>query len=249
MRSDCNRLLGELCRRYPWCDGLVTAVTAMQGFDEAHGLPHTLRVTCLAVRLARLVHYPAEDRVLAAALLHDAGRSLEDRLGVNHALISALLARELLHGIFGEEALEEIVKAIVLHSYSLGRGRDVCSASILARILSDADKLDAIGAIGVSRAIIHGCRVGRRLMDTLEHFYEKLRRLDKLLCLEESRKIARERMKTMSAFFAALEREFAEVYVDPEAVLPPAKSFSQSLLEGQAGGYDEAAKNSHTSDT
>jgi uncharacterized protein len=183
----------------------------MQGHDEAHGLPHAVRVACLALEISSLEGYARDDLVVAASLLHDVGRGLEEEVGIHHALISASIARRLLRYWFSENDVDIVARAIEEHSFSLGRR----PSTKLSCIISDADKLDAVGAIGVARALIHGCMTGRRLIDTLRHYKVKLSRLGGLLCLNSSRALLGKRMEVMRMFFEALEAELAS-YIDSE---------------------------------
>jgi len=211
----CERTVSELCRRYAWCRELLPFVVSMQGLDEAHGLPHTLRVVCLAHRIARLAGYNDEEKILAAALLHDIGRGAEDLLGQHHAVIGARLVKTLLRGLLGPDSVEDVAYAVLSHSYSARGGKEGCPTGLLARIISDADKLDALGAIGTARAVIYGHIVGRSLVDTLNHYYEKLSKLPSLLCLDASRRLAEKRLRVMRSFFESLEEELNDVYVNP----------------------------------
>ena len=96
--------------------------------------------------------------VRAAALLHDIGRAEEQRSGVCHAQYSAERARDILRG-HPAERVEAVAQAIARASLSRGANGP---SSLEARVLYDADKLDAIGAIGVARAYaIAGARKQR----------------------------------------------------------------------------------------
>lgn len=169
---------------------------AVQGYDEAHGFPHTIRVACNALEIA--VEEDADiDVVLAAALLHDVGRAGEDVLGVHHAVLSAELAPTLLRGAgFPVEKIEAVREAILAHSFSLG-GRP---STVEACIVSDADKIDALGAIGFYRMTLVSGETGRPPGDTVAHFYEKLRLLPGLMCTRAGRARAErlvERLRVM----------------------------------------------------
>jgi uncharacterized protein len=111
----------------------------------AHGEDHVLRVLKIARFIAAKEGADIEV-VSKAALLHDSFRN-----GENHALKSAEFARKLLSEEgYGEEFIEAVVHAIEAHSFS---GR-IEPRTLEAKVLSDADKLDAIGAIGVARAFM-----------------------------------------------------------------------------------------------
>ncbi len=119
--------------------------------DSAHGFDHVLRVWRLALHIAE---EEGADReiVSTAALLHDIGRAEELRTGVCHAQYGAARAREILRTAISHqrslERIEAVAEAIAQHRFRGERG----PTTLEARVLYDADKLDAIGAIGVARA-------------------------------------------------------------------------------------------------
>ncbi len=192
---------------------------ASQGFDEAHGLPHSLRVACTSLQLAKMEGYERRDLVVAAALLHDIGRGVEDEAGAHHAWLAAMLAEQLLSPYMDADDIEAVAAAVLEHSYSYAKREATRPSSILSCIISDADKLDAIGAVGVARAILHGHMKGRSLADTVVHYRDKLARLDRHLCLDSSRRMAEERLGLLHRFFEELEKELAAVEVDAKALL------------------------------
>ena len=190
--------------------------------DSAHGFEHVLRVAAVAERIA-LAEGANLEIVRTAALLHDVGRADEERTGESHAEIGARRAREILAGR-PTDFVEAVAEAIANHRFR-GNGRP---ASLEARVLFDADKLDAIGAIGVARAYAVGGRANQRLWSPLhdEHgvaansgfgsddnhtpvveFNFKLRRLKDRMFTDAGRALALERHDFMVAFFERLERE------------------------------------------
>ena len=114
--------------------------------DSAHGFDHVLRVWRLAERIG-LVEGADMAILKAAALLHDVGRAEQQRRGICHAKAGAEKARDILRG-YPSEMVEAVVEAIRQHRF---RGEKPPSTTE-AKVLYDADKLDAIGAIGVARA-------------------------------------------------------------------------------------------------
>ena len=181
---------------------LVGLARSLMGGDPAHGWPHVVRVAGLARRIAREEDLDLDWRVLdAAILLHDTGRFVE---GEHHAVASARLARLVLPGLgYGHGEVEAVAHAILAHSYSLG----VEATTAEARVLSDADKLDALGAVGIARVFHTGCQLGRGFEDSLKHFHEKILRLPSLLYYEASRRIAGERIRIIELFLEAAGRE------------------------------------------
>lgn len=129
------------------------------GTDTAHDFDHVLRVLALVRRIG-----PAEGadmRLLeAATLLHDIARADEARHGVDHARAGAERAREIVleWGYTPREAAA-IAGIIAAHRFR----NDAPPRTIEEKVLYDADKLDAIGAIGVGRAFAFAGRTGQRL--------------------------------------------------------------------------------------
>jgi uncharacterized protein len=182
--------------------------------DVAHDFDHALRVLALAERIGQAEGADLEI-VRAAALLHDIG----GRHRSDHARTGAQQAREILQG-HPPEKVEAVAQAIATHSF-----REKSTPQTLeAQVLYDADKLDAIGAIGVARAYAVSGQLGQRLWApvpanyqwearrTSEHtavheFVFKLSRLKETLFTPTAKAIAEERHRYMVEFFARLERE------------------------------------------
>jgi uncharacterized protein len=195
------------------------------GEDAAHNFDHVLRVLRLAERIG-----PAEGadmRILrTAALLHDIARVAEDAGGPCHAQAGAEWARQIL-AAHKEEDVGAVAHAIRTHRF---RGSSP-PQTLEAQILYDADKLDAMGAVGVARAYAIAGRHGQRLWaevprgfanrsisqarrdvtdekHTPVHEYVfKLSRLKDTLFTRTAREIARDRHEFMASFFARMNRE------------------------------------------
>jgi uncharacterized protein len=193
----------------------LEAVQALyEGADAAHAFDHVLRVLALAERIAR-----AEGADLAvvrtATLLHDLERHRPD-----HHLRGAERARQILVG-WPEPFIEAVAHAIAAHRFRTGPAPE----TLEAQCLFDADKLDAMGAIGVARAFAYGGRHGQRLWVPLasvdpegpepalsEHtpvheFVRKLSRLRDSLYTSTARQLAADRHAFMLAFYERLEAE------------------------------------------
>ncbi|MCR4405438.1 MAG: HD domain-containing protein [Anaerolineae bacterium] len=183
--------------------------------DSAHGFDHVLRVLALAERIARAEGADLEI-VRAAVLLHDVSREEEAQTGHCHARIGAERAREILRD-FPPDKVEAVVKAIAAHRFRQGPAPQ----SLEAQVLYDADKLDAIGAIGVARAYAMAGHEGRPLWGEpgenpsgggpehtpVHEFAFKLSRLKDGLFTATARQIAVERHRFMVAFFQRLADE------------------------------------------
>ena len=155
--------------------------------DPSHDLTHIVRVWRNVLRIAAAEG--GDLRLLAAAtLLHDAvavEKTSPDRPLASR--MAAAKARGLL-GDLGWEGgdVERVAHAIEAHSFSAR----IEPLTAEARVLQDADRLDALGAIGVARCLVVSGRLNRRLYDplepapveravdedgnTLDHFYAKL---------------------------------------------------------------------------
>ena len=179
--------------------------------DTTHDFDHVQRVYRLAERIGQ--EEGADMAVLrTACLLHDIARADQDAGRIkNHAAEGAVRVREVLDGQ-PPEFVEAVAQAVATHSF---RDGNAVPESLEARILFDADKLDAIGAIGVARAFTFGCRRGRRLWAPLssdEHtayteYDVKLRQIKDRLFTPAARAIAQERHTFMTEFFDRLAQE------------------------------------------
>lgn len=182
------------------------------GGDSTHDFDHVLRVYHLAERIGQ-----AEGADLAvlrvATLLHDIARPDQDAGRVtDHALEGARRAREILTGR-PSEFIEAVIHVIEAHRFRVNRP----PRSLEAKVLYDADKLDAIGAVGVARAFAYGAHRGQRLWaapDADEHtanteFVIKLSKIKDRLLTETGRAIAEERHAFMVEFFERMAAEVA----------------------------------------
>lgn len=194
--------------------------------DPVHGFDHVLRVYRLAESLAQAEGVDLEI-VRAAALLHDAHDPAAPEGGRNdHHQASAAFARQVLR----EEAWPEERIAAVEHCIRSHRFRDDREPpdSPEARILFDADKLDAIGAVGVARAVAYAAGCGQpvyaspsaRFLATgrtepgephsaYHEYLFKLRHIRGRLYTQRGRDLAVERHAFLEAFFNRLAEEVA----------------------------------------
>jgi uncharacterized protein len=190
--------------------------------DAVHDFDHVLRVLRLAERIARAegADLPI---VRTAALLHDVGREEAQAAGVDHAIVAAARAREILTEL-PPAKVQAVTHAIAAHRFRTKPE----PRTLEARVLFDADKLDAIGAIGVARAFAYGGAHGQRLWapftsvdldrwkargddpDThtpVHEFVVKLSRIKDRLFTPTGRRIAAARHEAMVAFFERLSDE------------------------------------------
>jgi uncharacterized protein len=129
--------------------------------NGSHDWGHTLRVYRLCERIG-----PAEDAdlsvLLSAAYLHDIGRRYQDiSNGIFcHAEKGAEIATGIISELsFSNDEKENIIHCIKTHRF---RGKNV-PETIEAKVLFDADKIDAIGAVGVARAYLFAGELGAKL--------------------------------------------------------------------------------------
>lgn len=183
----------------------------------AHGFSHVLRVLQLAEHIGWAEG--ADMRILrTACLLHDIGRPIEEQTGICHAVWGAERARQLLAG-HPPELVEAIAHAIAAHRFR----NEVQPRTLEAKVLSDADKLDALGAIGVARAYAMAGERGSALWAPMEtarngdageaghtpvhEYLRKLSRLPDHLYTPTARRMAEHRLHFMAQFFEELEAE------------------------------------------
>ena len=189
--------------------------------NGSHDREHTDRVVNMAVHIALKENADVEI-VTAAALLHDIGRSIQDREKgrVSHAVISSEMALPILRDSgFADEETKAVIHCIESHRYRKGPH----PSTIEAKCLFDADKLDAIGAIGIGRAFVFAGEVGAAVHlpdldiektesyskeDTAyREFKVKLEKIKDRIYTDEGKRIASERHDFMVAFFMRLDRE------------------------------------------
>lgn len=190
---------------------VINFVKRTLGKSDVHGFEHTMRVYSLALKIARK-YIDRGIRVNAlilklATLLHDIGRPLEREQGKHHAILSAEIAKKFLRGLkLKEEIINEVCNVIISHSFSLG----VRPISMEAKILSDADKLDAIGAIGISRCFMLAGATKKSISESIRHFHEKLLKLKDIMFTDVAREMAKSRHEFMEKFLTQLKKELDE---------------------------------------
>ena len=181
----------------------------MKKNDAAHDPDHVFRVVELVRRLCRA--YPETDgfRAELLAWLHDMN---DDKLSSNVGLDR--VADHLRRCHAPEEEVRFIIQAIPYISY---RKHPHLSEEVPLeiRIVQDADRMDAMGAVGVARTFAYGGAKHRSLADSLQHFDEKLLRLYDLLSTEEAKRIAQPRHAFLQTFYAQYQAEMAAPHEEP----------------------------------
>lgn len=164
-----------------------------------HGWDHVERVYELCCFIGEKEEGDLET-IKIAALLHDIAR---DKRG-DHAKNSADEAERILLALsFPRTKIPRIVDAIKTHRFS-GKSKP---RTLEAKILADADKLDAMGAVGIYRAAAFGAEVQRPIQNTIDHFDEKLLRLKDLMHTKTARRLADGRHKFMLSYLKQIEKE------------------------------------------
>lgn len=175
--------------------------------NDIHGFDHIERVYRLSVSIGEKLN--ANLKVLRiAALLHDIGRIQEkkDKRKRNHADISAELAKHFLASDqykLTQNEIDKIIHCIQAHSYS----NELVPETLEAKILSDADKLDALGAIGLYRTIGFTILRNGGLDDVIEHLENKIMKLKNQLFLDISQKIAESREEIIISFYNKIKEQ------------------------------------------
>jgi len=184
--------------------------------DPAHDFSHTERVVELCQRIGKSVGANM-DVLIVAALLHDIGLREELEHKKDHAVRGAEIAESILREEgFDEDFVKKVSYAIRVHRY----GKKILPETMEARALQDADRLDAMGAIGIARAFAD--RRSKKLYDpsekpqpydpfaersALTHIKEKLLHLKDSLHTEQAKRIAEERHRFIELFVEELENE------------------------------------------
>ena len=175
--------------------------------NDIHGYAHVERVYNTCIKIGKELN--ANLKVLKiAALLHDVGRIHEkiDKLKRNHAEISAEMSKEFLTSnklSFVQNEFDNIIHSIRAHSFS----NKIVANTLEAKILSDADKMDALGAIGIFRTIGFTLENKGGIDKIIEHLENKILRLKEQMFLDYSKMVAEIRHKTVLDFYTKLKKE------------------------------------------
>ena len=94
-----------------------------------------------------------------------------------------------------------------INSVSFSRNRGRAPETLEGKIVQDADRLDAMGAVGIARTFAYGGEHGRPVADSIQHFHDKLLRLKNLMNTETGRRMAEHRHEFLEAFLREYEAE------------------------------------------
>lgn len=188
-------------------------------FDASHDFDHILRVLQNAHEIMEEMDGLNRTVVELAVYLHD----VDDP---KYAEVTDTSAAAILKGLaVPRDLAEPVLAAIASVSFSGGNSKEIDSPE--GAVVRDADRLDAIGAIGIARTFAYGGAKGRKLYDRTEsirsgmsehdyrskktasitHFHEKLFLLKDLMITEKGKKLAEDRHQFMKQFVRQMEIE------------------------------------------
>ena len=193
---------------------------AVQQYDSGHGWSHIERVVRLAVHIHDCEAKGDRYTVELGALLHDIG---DHKFAVHDG--PAEIRRILGSLSIDQGVIDEVVS--INENISFSKGKSDRPKSNELQIVQDADRLDAMGAIGIARAFSYGGFKGREIYDpgqgfvnppgladlknsasTVHHFYDKLLVLKNLMNTPTGRKLAEERHDFMVRYLEQFYREW-----------------------------------------
>ncbi len=196
----------------------------MQGESSGHDWWHIYRVWQNSLYIAERETVDGSV-VQLAALLHDIG---DWKFHAGDESVGPRLAREWLESLDVEEATIAHVCTIIANLSFKGANVTPASLSLEGQLVQDADRLDAIGAVGIARAFAYGGTKGREMHDpdatpvlhasfeqyksskgtTINHFHEKLLLLKDRLNTATARELAEQRHAFMVEFLRQFDSEW-----------------------------------------
>jgi len=201
-------------------DSLKNVVKKRLENDSAHDFEHTMRVYKNAQKICKK-EKANEKLVLSAALLHDiVSYPKSDKRSKISSIESAKKSKKILEKLdFTKKEITIISDAIKDHSFSQNK----IPKTIEGKILQDADRLDALGAIGIARVFATGGSLKRpfyniddpfckkRIPDdhiwTVDHFFAKLFKLESLMNTKSGKAEAKKRTRILKEFLNQLKQE------------------------------------------
>lgn len=199
---------------------LCDLVLRFQACDAAHDIEHIKRVVNTAKQLA-VIEKADLNVVIPAAWLHDiVAVAKDDPRRSMASKLAAQKAIELLSEMsYPQQYLKQIYHAIEAHSFSA----NITTTTQEARVVQDADRLDALGAIGVARCFMVNGQLMRPLYNVedpfcelrepndqlfcIDHFYKKLFKLPDTMSTQAGKKEGAKRVEFMKSFLSQLNTE------------------------------------------
>ncbi|KAM7201493.1 hypothetical protein V8F33_003317 [Rhypophila sp. PSN 637] len=192
-------------------DKLVQSITAyvkeyMRNYDASHSWDHIERV----VGLARYIYDKSENKdsldlrtIQLAALLHDVG----DRKYIKPTEDPATLIANLL---ISHNCPKDLASKIQTICHGVSYSSEIKDTEKVVRLIEqypelavvqDADRLDALGAVGIARMFTYGgAKMNRPLQGGMDHFDEKLLKLEGMMKTDVGRQLGRERTQRLEDF-------------------------------------------------
>ncbi|MBL7001860.1 MAG: HD domain-containing protein [Nitrosopumilus sp.] len=201
-------------------DSLKEEVKNRMGGDSAHDFEHTMRVYKNAQKICK-AEKANEKLILSATLLHDiVSYPKSDKRSKTSSIESAKKSKQILKKYdFSKEEINIISDAIRDHSFSQNK----TPKTIEGKILQDADRLDALGAIGIARVFATGGSLKRPFYNiddpfckkrtpddktwTVDHFFRKLLKLESLMNTKSGKIEAKKRTRVLKEFLNQLKQE------------------------------------------
>ena len=203
-------------------DSIKNEVKKIMDNDSAHDFEHVMRVYKNAQKIC-ILENANEKLVLSAALLHDiVSYSKSDKRSKLSSIQSAKKSEQILKKYnFSKEEIGIISDAIRDHSFS----QNTTPRTLEGKILQDADRLDALGAIGIARVFATGGSLKRPFYNiddpfcktrtpddktwTVDHFFQKLLKLESLMNTKSGKIEAKKRTSTLKEFLKQLKQEIS----------------------------------------
>lgn len=171
-------------------------LNACKGRPECHGYQHAIDVLEYSKKIAKAEGIAYRPAMEVIALCHDV---FDHKFAKEHATRASRLSFTFLCVSNGFSPSEEefILSEIDKISYSKGGVPD----SVEGKIVQDADRLTALGMLGIFRTFVYSGTHQLNLEDSYNHFHEKLVKLPDLMNFESSKRLADELLRNMKVVF------------------------------------------------
>jgi uncharacterized protein len=190
--------------------------------DCAHDFSHAMRV-CSNARFIGRREGADNEILILAALLHDANCTWKCSQKEEGSESSSISISNFLNEIgVPSDKKKKVLYSIEVHRFSKG----IIPVTLEAKILQDADRLDAMGAIGIARVFATGGALGRALYSpedpfclnrepndskwNVDHFFKKLLKLESGMHTQTARKLARKRAIVLKKYLLDLQAEIED---------------------------------------
>lgn len=205
-------------------------------FDSSHDFNHILSVLAMALEILKIENARREQQglpllnkkiVVLGSLLHDVDDKKYPPV-LNGAASGTASGRspggpadiyELMLSWHADEQLASLVSRLCAGvSYTSEISNPAITAELITKIpelavVQDADRLDALGAVGIGRCFFYGGSHGRNMGGCVSHFVEKLFKLERMMKTETGRALAKERTKRLREFMGWWKEETSLVPV------------------------------------